>query len=163
MTVVVVVLCFESLPFGVLISLVSGCSLTRRPRFWLRLAGVVLVMLLPDLVGVVARPSEQTVGVLLWLGLAWGIMVVVLARFVLFAGERSDPGADDDGGGGPDPGDDRPTPPDPIGGIPLPDAEPSSMRLRDHPPPRRALRPRRPTRPRERRPSRLWHLRLWPS
>jgi hypothetical protein len=56
-----------------------------------------------------------------------------------------------------------PTPPAPIGGIPLPDAEPSSTRVRDHRPPRPGLRPGRPVREREHLPLRLWPLRLSPS
>jgi hypothetical protein len=70
---------------------------------------------------------------------------------------RSDPGSDDGWGRGPG----RPlTPPDrPRGGIPLPDAEPAGIRLRDH----RKLgdqlpkRERRPAREPERRPVRTWH------
>jgi hypothetical protein len=155
MKVVVVVLCFESLPIAVLISIVSGRALPRRSRFWLRLVGVVVAMLLPDLAAIVVRPQEETAAALLWIGFVWGLMLVAAATFLLFQQEGPHPGPGDDGGEGPDSGDGGPTPPAPIGGIPLPDAEPSSTRIRDHHPPRRAPRPRRPTRRRERQPSRL--------
>lgn len=155
MKVVVVVLCFESLPIAVLISIVSGRRLPRRSRFWLRLVGVVVAMLLPDLAAIVVRPEEETAATLLWIGFVWGLMLVAAATFLLFQHEGPHPGPGDDGGEGPDSGDGGPTSPAPIGGIPLPDAEPSSTRIRDHQPPRRAPRPRRPTRRRERQPSRL--------
>jgi hypothetical protein len=59
---------------------------------------------------------------------------------------RSDPGSDDGWGRGPG---NPPAPPKPPrGGIPLPDAEPASVRLRDH----RRLADRQPRR--ERRPAR---------
>lgn len=63
-----------------------------------------------------------------------------------FPPRRSDPGSDDGWGRGHDP---RPSPPDPPrGGIPLPDAAPAPVRLRDH----RKLSERLPRR--ERRPAR---------
>jgi hypothetical protein len=63
-----------------------------------------------------------------------------------FPPRRSDPGSDDGWGRGPDRPPAPPTPP--RGGIPLPDAEPASVRLRDH----RKLSDRLPKR--ERRPAR---------
>jgi hypothetical protein len=163
MKVVVVVLCFESLPFAVLTSVVSGRARSRRSKFWLRLFAVALGMLLPDLAALALRSDEQTAGVLLWIGFVWGLALAAAAAFLLFRPEGRDPGPGDDGGEGPDSGDSRPTPPSPIGGIPLPDAEPSSTRLRDHRPLPRAPRPRRPSRRRERVPSRLWQSRLRPG
>jgi hypothetical protein len=163
MKVVLVVLSFESLPFAVLISVVAGCPLCRRSRFWLRLAALVLVMLLPDLTAIFVRPGEQTAPALVWLGFVWGLMLVAVARFLLFRWEGPDPGPGGDEGEGPDSGDGRPTPPAPIGGIPLPDAEPSSTRLRDHRQLPRVPRPRRPTRRRERVPSRLRRPQMWPG
>jgi hypothetical protein len=68
---------------------------------------------------------------------------------------QSDPGSDDGWGRGPHR---PPTPPDPPrGGIPLPDAEQTRVRLRDH----RKLRERLPTR--ERRPAREPDRRPVPS
>ena len=158
MQVLVGMLCFESLPFAVLTSVVSGRPLCRRSRFWLRLIGVAVVMLLPDLGAILIRSDEQTAAVLLWLGFMWGLVLAAAATFLLFHQEGSDPGPGEEGGEGPDSGDSRPTPPSPVGGIPLPDAEPSSTRLRDHRPLPRVPRPRRPTRRRERLPSRLWRV-----
>lgn len=166
------VLSIEAIPFGVLVSFVfPGCQpdaalrgpVRRRSRFWLRFAGVVIAMLLPDLVAILAPVGEQSAGALLLSGLVWGLLLLVPSWFVLFRGSGPDPGPGEEHGDGPGPGDDRPEPPAPIGGIPLPDAEPSSTRVRDHHPPRRTARPRRPLRERERLPSRLWPLRLRPS
>lgn len=133
----------------------------RRSRFWLRLAGVVIALFLPFLVGLVARLSEQFVVLLLLSGLPWGILVGLLSRFVLFDGPGFDTGSAGEGDDGPGPGGGWPTPPAPIGGLPLLDAEPSSTRLRDHRPPWRGVRPRRPVRQRERLISRLWAFRPW--
>lgn len=163
MKAVVVVLFFETIPFGALIGTVFACPLCRRSRFWLRLAGVAIAMLLPDFVATIASLSEQTAGMLLWLGLAWGLLLIAPSRFVLFHRNGLDPGPGDEDGEGPGPGDGRPTPPTPIGGIPLPDAEPSLTRVREHRQPPRPARPRRRTRQRERLPSRPRPLRLWPS
>jgi|SRR5579862_9152828 len=68
------------------------------------------------------------------LGLAY-VVVVVVVMFapLLFARRRTPPtegGSDDGGGRGPR----RPSspPPRPMGGLPLPSAEPARARLRDH-------------------------------
>ena len=159
MKVLEMVLSVEVIPLGALIPTVFGCQLSRRSRFWLRFTGLLIVFFLPDLVAIFAPLGEQAAWTLLMGGLAWGILLVTPSRFVLFHGRGFGPGPDDEDSGGPGPGDGRPTPPEPIGGIPLPDAEPSSTRLRDHRPPRRASPPRRPVRERERLPSRLRLLR----
>lgn len=158
MKAVVVVLSVEAIPIGALFGVVFTCPLSRRSRFWLRFAAVLSAILLPSLVASLAPMHEQTAGIVLALAFVWGILLLASSRFVLFHGGGSDPGPDGEDGEGPDSGDDRPTPPAPIGGIPLPDTEPSLRRVRDHRPPRRASRPRRPTRPRERIPSRFWPL-----
>ena len=171
MNALVMVLSAESIPVGVLVSLViGGCPdvdharpLRRRPRFWLRFTGVLVAMLLPDLVAGVLPLGEQALFPLVLLGLAWGLLLLVPSGFVLFHRADPDPGPADDDDQGPGPGDDRPTPSAPTGGIPLADAEPSSRRIRDHDRPRRIRRPRRPGRERERLPTRLRPLRLWPS
>jgi hypothetical protein len=160
MKAAVIVFSFEAIPLGVLIGSVRACPLYRRSRFWVRFAGVVIAMLLPDLVAILARVGEQAAGMMLWLGFVWGILLIAPSRYVLFHGWGPDLGPGDEDDEGPGPGDDRPTPPAPIGGIPLPDAEPSLKRVRDHRSPQRASRPRRPVRERERHPSRLWPLRL---
>jgi hypothetical protein len=163
MKAVVTVLLYEMIPISALISVVVACPLSRRPRFWLRFIAVLIAMLLPDLVVIGAPLAEQTAGLLLWLGFAWGWLLLGSARVVLFQPPGVDPGPGDDGGGGPGPEDGRPTSPAPFGGIPLPDAEPASVRVRDHRLPRHAPGPRRPARERPRLPSRPSPLRLWPS
>jgi hypothetical protein len=163
MTAVVVALSVETIPIGVMVGAAFDRSLRRRPGFWLRFAGIVIAIVLPELVAVVAPLGEQTSVTLIVLGLGWGILLLVPSCFVLFDGWGFDPGSTDHDDEGPGPDDGRPTPPGPIGGIPLPDAEPSSARIRDHRPPRRAARPRRPDRERERSPLCLWPLRLWPG
>jgi hypothetical protein len=153
MTAVMVALSVETIPIGVMVGAAFDRSLRRRPRFWLRFAGLVIAIVLPGLVAVFAPVGAQALVTLSLLGLGWGILLLVPSRFVLFDGWGSEPGSADDDGDGPGPDDGRPTPPSPIGGIPLPDAEPSSVRIRDHRPPRRGARHRRPARDRERGPS----------
>jgi hypothetical protein len=151
----VIVLSLAAIPLGVLIGAARDPTLHRRSRFWLRFAVLVSCMVPPWTVGVVAPVSKHGVPTLLLLGLAWALLLVALAPLLLFHGAGSDPGPSDDPGGGPGPGHDRPTPPRPIGGIPLPDADPPSSRVRGPHRPHRPLRPRRGDRERERRPARL--------
>jgi hypothetical protein len=117
MTVLVAVLSIEAIPIGALVGAAFDRSLHRRSRFWLRFAGIVIAVVLPELAAVVAPVGEQTVGVLIWVGLAWGILLLVPSWFVLFRGWGFDPGsANDDDEGPPGPEDGRPTPRSPIGG-----------------------------------------------
>lgn len=169
MNAVVMVVSIESIPVGVLISLVfqghpevGHVRPVRRPRFWVRFAAVLIVMLLPDLVGLVLPLSEQAIWPIVLLGFAWGLLLLVPSGFVLFhrSGADPEPGEEDDEG--PGPGDGRPSPSGPTGGVPLPDAEPSSTRIRGHRRQLRPPRPRRPVRERERRRTRLWRLAIWP-
>lgn len=147
------------IPLGVLVSAVRDRSLRRRDRFWLRLTAFVVCVCLPDLlflggsaIGLVGGDAVMP----LLAGLLWGLLLLALAPSVLFQGPGFDPGTPpDDDGGGPGHGDDRPrTPTLPIGGLPLPDAEQSSVRLRGPRPGRRPLE-RRPAREPTRTPSRL--------
>jgi hypothetical protein len=92
---------------------------------------------------------ERVEGTLLVVCGIWFFSAILLAPAVLFGDPGSSPGSDGDGGGGgggPPPR--PPVPPaPPRGGIPLPDAEQSSTRLRDHDrPARRRLVRRRPAR-----------------
>lgn len=152
------VLLVEAMPMailgGVLGPAVAGPPRRRRSRFRLRFAGVVIAIWLPIWVAVlgalVASIPEQIAGPLLIAGMLWGVLIAAISGVVLFGGPESDPGSADGDDDGPGPGNDWPTPPAPVGGIPLLDAESSSTRLRDHPPPRRGQRPRRPVRQRER-------------
>jgi hypothetical protein len=135
MNVVVVVLLIEAGPISALIGVVfprcqldpapAGPPRRRRSRFWLRFAGVFIALFFPLFVGLVARPGEQFAALVLLSGLPWGILVVALSRFVLFAGPGFDPGSAD--------GDDQR--PGPRGGWPTP---PSADR-RDSAPRRRTL------------------------
>lgn len=68
--------------------------------------------------------------------------IAMLAPALLFRGDDPGPGgggagSDESGGGGPGPRDPDPPPSSPFGGLLLPDAQPSSTRLRDHRPPLR--------------------------
>jgi hypothetical protein len=73
----------------------------------------------------------------------FAIPALFIVSGLLFGARRRPPGqADDDGGdGGSGPPFDPPDPP--LGGPPLPDAEPSRGRLRDHDRPARTWRARR--------------------
>lgn len=160
---VVLVVSFEALLVGVLIGVVFACSLCRRSGFWHRLVALVIAAVLPGLVALVAPLGEQGRGMVFWWGLLWGSLVLAGSRFALFHGRGAAPGDGEEGDEGPGPEDGRrPTPPAPLGGVPLPDAASSSTRLRDHHPTPPTRRVRRPVRERERPPSRLWPLRSWP-
>ena len=94
-------------------------------------------MLLPGLVAIVAPVGEQVAATLVWVGLGWGLLLFALSWFLLFDGRGFELGSADNDGGDPGPEDNPawPTPPGPIGGIPLPDAELSATRaLRPSPP-----------------------------
>jgi hypothetical protein len=155
---VVIVLSLAAIPIGVLIGSVRDPTMRRRSRFWLRFSGLVTCMVLPWLVALVGTDGEQGEVTLLLIGLGWALLLVALAPLLLFRGPGSDPGTGptDEPGGGPGPEDDRRGPDGPIGGIPLPDAEPPASRARGPHAPRRPVRPRRAGRNRERRPSRLF-------
>lgn len=159
----IVVLSLAAIPLGVLITSLRDRTMGRRSRFWLRFTGFVVCMLVPWAASLVGALGDQLRFVLLCIGLAWALLLLALAPLVLFRGPGADPGPSDDGGGGPGPGDDRRGPDRPVGGIPLPDAEQSSSRLRGPHRPRPATPARRGARERERKPSRLRSMRAWPS
>jgi hypothetical protein len=148
---VVVVLSLAAIPLGVLFGALRDSTLHRRSRFWLRFAALVVSMVLPWMVALVVAVGEQGLVTLLLVGLAWALLLVALAPLVLFRG----PGPSDDSGPGAGPDDDRRPPQAPIGGIPLPYAEPPVSRARGPHRPRRPAYPRRAAPERERRPSRL--------
>ena len=88
------------------------------------------------------QPQIPTFGLMLWLALAVG--AVVLAPVCCYRSAGSTAGSS--GGGGGD-GIDPLPPSRPRGGIPLPDAEQSGARVRDHVRPKlRDASPRRPAR-----------------
>jgi hypothetical protein len=113
---------------------------------------VTLVIVSPRLAQGVARAFGPVVVILV-------IAAIMLARRVFFPGWESPPGSsDNDGGGGGGSGPREPPAPSgaPSGGLPLPDAEQSPHRVRDHNrPERRRLRLRRPAREPERSPARI--------
>ena len=90
--------------------------------------------------------SERGLKLLLLLAMAWFFCSLILVPALLFKGESppaSSGGDDGDDGGRPR----RPSPSDrDPGGIPLPDAEQSRRRLRDHVRPKRSWLRRRSTR-----------------
>ncbi len=144
----VVVLSLAAIPLGVLAGSLRDPLLARRSRFWLRFAALMACMVAPWFVALLEPVGEEVAYVLLLAGLGWSLVLVALAHVVLFRKIDSDPGPSDDGpgpGGGPDDG--GPTPDRPIGGLPLPDAEPPRSLWRGpHRPPRRPARVRRPAR-----------------
>ena len=92
------------------------------------------------------------------LAVAMAVAGIMLARRLFSPHWRPPPGPSDSdgGGGGGGSGPREPTAPSgaPRGGIPMPDAEQSRERLRDHDrPERRRLRPRRPAREPDRTPA----------
>lgn len=127
------VLSVALIPLGVLVSAARDRSLRRRPRFGLRLGLFMVSVSLPEVVVLVGTSvgllQVDTVGPLL-LSLFWGLILVVLAPVFLFYGHDVDPGQSDEGEDGPEPGEDPPSPTPPIGGLPLPHAEQSRLRLR---------------------------------
>jgi len=102
-----------------------------------------------------ARAAANGFGALAVIMAIGGIM---LARRLFSPHWRPPPGPSDsdDGGGGGGLGPPEPTAPTgaPRGGIPLPDAEQSRERVRDHDRPKRRLLPRRPAREPDRAPVR---------
>jgi hypothetical protein len=121
------------IPLGVLFSAARDRSLRRRSRFRLRLAAFMVSVSLPEVVVAIGT----TIGMIrsepvapLLLGLFWGLLVIVLAPIFLFYGHDVDPGQSDEGEDGPEGGEDPPSPTAPIGGLPLPNAEQSRLRLR---------------------------------
>jgi hypothetical protein len=133
------------IPLGILISAMRDPMLRRRSRFWLRVGGLVTCMALPWMVGPFAAVGEQAAGALLWIGTVWMLLLIAFVPLLLFRRGGSEPGPPDDGGGGLGPEHDGPPPHRPIGGIPLPDAEQPSSRVRGSHPSRRGVRPRRAT------------------
>jgi hypothetical protein len=165
MKLVFVVLALETVPLGILVSVAWGNSPRRRSRFWWRLAGLAMCVTVPVLILTtgfsVGLVGEQAFGVLLWGGFIWGFGLAALAPLLLFYRPGSSPGPSDDGPDGPDPGDDGPRPRRPLGGVPLPDAQPSAMRTRGPHSRRHPVDPRRPAREPKRAPSRLWPVLPW--
>jgi hypothetical protein len=122
--------------------------------------GLLLALLFGPMVTVivgvlVGLPDSVGRGLLLF-SMIWVMCALVLTPAILFPPFGRSLGPPDGHGGG---GDGPPDPPDPPpsaprGGLPLPDAEQSRERLRDHDrPSRRRVRLRRPAREPDRRPA----------
>ena len=95
--------------------------------------------------------SESLGQFILLLSMAWFFCSLILVPALLFRADSSPSSSSDDDGGGTGPPESPP--PDPgAGGIPLPDAEQSSQRVRDHVRPKRRWLRRRPAREPERNP-----------
>jgi hypothetical protein len=129
----------------------AGSPSERKPHFWLRVASLPLV---PALIAAVLvafgelRVLPDGVAATLLLTLVFlTIPALMLVPALLYRRPGSSPdSSDDEGGGGRGPGSPPAPPPKaPRGGVPLPDAEPARLRIRE--PGRRAWDTRRPRRP----------------
>lgn len=107
----------------------SGGRRSPRSRMYVRCLWVPVLVLFV----VLLAPAQVAVG------LAWVTLIVAMLVVPAWSCRRLDPPSgppDEDGGGGSGP--DRPSdlPVPPRGGLPLPDADPSRLRVRDHSSPR---------------------------
>jgi hypothetical protein len=122
----------------------------RSVTFVVRIAFFGLLLFAPLLLVLAAAAMPpglpaRVEGTLLLVCGIWFFSAILLAPAVIFRDSGSSPGSDGDGGGGGGGSPPRPPlpPAPPRGGIPLPDAEQSSSRLRDHDRPARRPRTRR--------------------
>jgi len=125
-------------------------SVTLLVLFGPMLAVFGLVVLIPSIDAGIAKLLALFSGV-------WLMSSLLLSPALLFPPSDHLPGpSGGDGGGGDDPPEPPNTPSAPRGGLPLPDAEQTRERIRDHDRPdrrRRSLRPRRPAREPDRPPA----------
>ena len=142
------------------IAVTAGPTKQRRSHFWVRvaLASLALPALEAALVGI-ARLNVLTDGAaksFLSLLFFVGVMGLMLVPGLLYRGSGSSPDPpDSDGGGCNGPGPPPSSPDAPRGGIPLPDADQASARVRDHRPPKfNDLKRRRPAHEPRRAPAR---------
>lgn len=112
----------------VTVCVVAGLAMGRRSHFWARVS--LGCILLPSLVLFVALVAPQVAVALAWLMLMAAFIVVPVLSCQGPDPRRGPSDLDDGGGSGPDRPPVSPEPPD--GGVPLPDADPSRTRLRDH-------------------------------
>jgi hypothetical protein len=131
----------------------AGPPSQRRPHFWVRVSVAPLIAGCLVLLVMAVTPRGSRPGAMQGLSLL-ALPALMLAPALLYRrpGPSSDSGEDDGGGRGPDA---PPSPPPgPRGGLPLPDAEPASVRRRDHTAARLTdPRPRRRSREPERAPT----------
>jgi hypothetical protein len=153
-TSLIVWLAAFALLFGAFV-VFAGSPQDRKPHFWLRVAALPFLpaLIAAILVGVrelrVLPDSIATSLLLTLVFLTIPALMLVPALLYRKPGQSPDSPDDEGGGGGRGPGPPpvppaRPTPP--WGGVPLPDAEPARLRIRDHGRHLwRARPPRRPT------------------
>jgi hypothetical protein len=114
---------------------VAGDREHRRPWFALRV--LVAAVILPAMAFIAVQggrlglvpPRAEPIADVLLLGL--GVPALLMYAPALLYRRPPGEGGGGGSGGGPEP-EPPPRPPGPIGGIPLPDAEPARVRLRDH-------------------------------
>lgn len=113
----------------VTVCVVAGLAIGRRSHFWARV--LLGCLLLPFSVLFVALVAPNQVAV----ALAWLILIAAFIIVPAWSCQSSEsfpgPSRGEDGGG-PGPGRPPAPPEPPDGGVPLPDADPSRTRLRDH-------------------------------
>jgi hypothetical protein len=113
------------------LGVVAGPARERRAHFWvvLPLVSVIAACLVVLVLAVTPPGSRQ--GVMEALGLV-ALHVLMLVPSLLYRGPGPSSDSGEDGGEGRGPEAPPPPPPAPRGGIPLPDADPANLRLRDH-------------------------------
>lgn len=126
--------------FGAFV-LAAGSSRERRSHFWIRVVSMPLVpaLVIAGFVGVgeIGLLPDWAVRTTLMLLVFFIIPAMMFVPALLYRRPGSSPDArddddDDDRGGGPGPEPPPARPTVPRGGVPLPDAEPSRRRVRDH-------------------------------
>jgi hypothetical protein len=138
-------------PFLVALWIAVGSGRQKRSNFWVRalLAALALPALMAALVGIARQrvlpvPDEGAGKGLLTLLFLFGVIALMFVPGLLYRALDSSPGPpESDGGGGTSPGPPRPSPDDPRGGVPLPDADQARARARDHQTPKFGDRKRR--------------------
>jgi hypothetical protein len=128
----------------------AGSDLERRSHFWLRMFLVCLS--LPAVLMLIVAANRLNVlsehAALVLATVAVFAALLAMPALLCRTPESSPGPSDDEGGGGPAP--DRPpaSPESPRRGVPLPDADPSRIRLRDHDSPKiRSVKRRRAREP----------------
>ncbi|HET6864578.1 MAG TPA: hypothetical protein VFH80_01605, partial [Solirubrobacteraceae bacterium] len=110
-----------------------GPAAERRAHFWVVLPLVSLIAGGLVVLVLAVTPPGSRQGAMEALGLvALPVLMLVPAALYRGPGPSSDSGEDGGEGRGPDAPLPPPPPPPPRGDIPLPDAEPANLRLRDH-------------------------------
>jgi hypothetical protein len=125
-----------ALLFGAFVVL-AGPARERKPHFWLRVAVLPLVpMVIAGVVialGALRMLPDGVTAMILMTVVFLTIPAIILVPALLYRRPGPSPdSSDDEGGGGPGPGPPPAPPAPPRGGVPLPDAEQSRTRIREH-------------------------------